>query len=420
MEPGKTDYAGWIGIDWASERHAVSVQAAESSRSERFILEHKPESLQAWFMSLRARFGGRKVAVAIEQSKGAVINFLLGLDFVHIFRVHPNSLKNYRQALYPSGAKDDPTDADLLVQFVRFHQDRIHPWVPDDVESRLLLRLVEGRRRVVNKRVRVTNELTQVLKEYFPQALQWAGDLDRVMACDFLLKWPTLQKLQKSRPESIRQFYREHGCRSGKRIDAHIEEIRLAYSLTTDRAVMESSVLMVRTIVSQLRALIEAVAHFDESIAEVYRQQPDSEIFSSFPGAGAALAPRLQAVMGTDRNRFEDAQQVSEYSGIAPVTERSGKTRWVHRRLACSRFVKQSFHEFAGQSIQQCAWARAYYDSKRSNDMGHHAALRALANKWIRIIFRCWKDQVPYDEQKYMESLKRRQPAWLRFLPALT
>jgi transposase len=418
MEMEKVDYAAWIGVDWGSEQHAVCLKAADSSRLEHCTLEQKAESLHAWFLNLLARFGGRKVAVAIEQSKGAVVNFLLGLDFVHIFRVHPMSLKNYRDALYPSGAKDDPTDAELILNFASLHQDKIRPWVPDEVDSRLLLRLVEGRRKTVNKRVRLTNELTQLLKEYFPQALDWAGELDRMMACDFLLKWPTLGKLQKSKPNAVRQFYNDHGCRSRELMDIRIEQIRSAQPLTTDKAIVESSVLMTKTIILQLRTLIEAVADFDESIKAVYQKQPDSEIFSSFPGAGAVLGPRLQAAMGADRNRFDDSEEVAEYSGIAPVTESSGKKKWVHRRLACSRFVKQSFHEFAGQSIVYCAWARAFYESKKAGGMGHHAALRALAYKWIRIIFRCWKDHVQYNDQKHMESLKRRQPAWLKFLPA--
>jgi transposase len=418
MEPDKVDYAAWIGIDWGSEQHAVCLQAADSSRLEHSTLEQKPESLHPWFLNLLARFGGRKVAVAIEQSKGAVVNFLLGLDFVHIFRVHPTSLKNYRKALYPSGAKDDPTDAELVVQFARLHQDKIRPWVPDEVDSRLLLRLVECRRKTVNKRVRLTNELTQLLKEYFPQALQWAGELDRVMACDFLLKWPTLQKLQKSKPDAVRQFYKDHGCRNHELIDSRIEEIRSAPPLTTDKAIVEPSVMMTKTIVLQLRTLMEAVAGFDERIKAVYQKLPDAEIFSSFPGAGPVLGPRLQAAMGADRNRFDDSGEVAEYSGIAPVTESSGKKKWVHRRLACSRFVKQSFHEFAGQSIVYCAWARAFYESKKAGGMQHHAALRALAYKWIRIIFRCWKDHAQYSEQKHMASLKRRHPAWLAFLPA--
>lgn len=418
MEPEKVDYAAWIGIDWGSEQHAVCLQADDSSRLEHCTLEQNAESLRGWFLNLRARFGGRKVAVAIEQSKGAVVNFLLGLDFVHIFRVHPMSLKNYRDALYPSGAKDDPTDAELILKFASLHQDKIRPWVPDEVDSRLLLRLVEDRRKTVNKRVRLTNELTQLLKEYFPQALDWAGDLDRMMACDFLLRWPTLWKLQKSKPDAVRRFYHDHGCRSRELIDTRMEQIRSAQPLTTDKAIVESSVLMSETIVLQLRTLIEAIARFDERIQAVYKKQPDSEIFSSFPGAGAVLGPRLQAAMGADRNRFGDSEEVAQYSGIAPVTESSGKKKWVHRRLACSRFVKQSFHEFAGQSILYCAWARAFYESKKAGGKGHHAALRALAYKWIRIIFRCWKDHVQYNDKKHMELLKRRQPAWLSFLPA--
>jgi transposase len=410
------EYAAWIGIDWGSEEHAVCLQAADSDELESCTLEQKADALHSWFMNLQTRFVGRKVAVAIEQSKGAVVNFLIGLDFVHIFRIHPKSLKNYRDALYPSGAKDDPVDAELLVQFARLHQNKIKPWVPDKPDSRLLLRLVECRRKTVNKRVRLTNELTQLLKEYFPQALDWAGNLDCAMACDFLLRWPTLQKLQKSKPEVIRRFYKNHGCRRSKVIDGRIEQIRSAHPLTEDTAIIESSVLMIQTIVPQLRILIEAIAAFDARIEEVFRKQPDSQIFSSFPGAGSALAPRLLAAMGSDRNRFESSQEVAEYSGIAPVTERSGKKEWIHRRFACSSFIKQSFHEFAGQSIIQCDWARAFYDSKRAKGKGHHSALRALAYKWIRIIFRCWKDQIPYDDQRYMDSLKRKSPAWLVFM----
>lgn len=420
MEAEKIDYAAWIGIDWGSEQHAVCLQAADSSSLEYSTLEQKADSLNAWFLNLRIRFGGRKIAVAIEQSKGALINFLLGLDFVHIYRIHPMSLKNYRHALYPSGAKDDPTDAELILKFARIHQDKIRPWVPEEVDIRLLLRLVEGRRKTVNKRVRLTNELTQLLKEYFPQALDWAGELDRIMACEFLMKWPSLQKLQKSKPDAVRHFYTSHGCRSRELIDARIEQIRSAQPLTTDKAIVESSVLMTKTLILQLRTLIEAVANFDESIKAVYEKQPDSEIFSSFPGAGPVLGPRLQAAMGADRNRFEDSEEVAEYSGIAPVTEMSGKKKWVHRRLACSRFVKQSFHEYAGQSIIGCTWAHAFYESKKADGMGHHAALRALAYKWIRIIFRCWKDHVQYNDQKHMESLKRKQPAWMSFMTAAT
>lgn len=414
----KPDYAAWIGLDWGSEKHAFALQAADSIPLETGTVKQTPEALHEWIGKLQARFPGQKVAVAIEQSKGAVINFLLGFDFVHVFRVNPKSLSKYRDALYPSGAKDDPPDAELVMNFVRLHADRIKPWVPDTPESRALLRLVEFRRKTIGQRTALTNALTQCLKEYFPQALEWAGDLDTVMACDFLSKWPTLEKLQKTKPEKIRKFYKEHGCRRSELIDERLKQMRSAIPLTQDSAVINTSVLMVETIVVQLRPLLEAIRRIDQEIEGIFRKHPDFEIFDSFPGAGAALAPRLQAAMGSDRSRFDSPDEVQKYSGISPVTRRSGKTTIVHQRRACSRFIKQSFHEFAGHSIPQCEWARAYYDMQRKSGKGHHAAVRALAYKWIRIIYRCWKARVPYDDVKYMESLRRKQAPCLVFLPA--
>jgi hypothetical protein len=115
----------------------------------------------------------------------------------------------------------------------------------------------------------------------------------------------------------------------------------------------------------------------------------------------------LAAAFGTDRSRWQSATELQSHSGIAPVTERSGKALWVHHRLACPKFIKQTFHEFADQSILFSQWARAYYDQQRGRGNDHHAALRALAYKRIRILFRCWRDRKPYDEATYMDALRR-------------
>lgn len=409
----KKNYAAWIGFDWGSEKHAVCLQPADSEKVQHSILEQKPAILQDWITTLLTRFGGRKVALAIEQTRGAVLHFLLAFDFVHIYPIHPKSLKNYRAALYPSGAKDDPNDAELLLRFMMFHQQRLRPWVPDSPEIRWLYRMVEYRRKAVGRRTRITNELTQLLKEYFPAALDFAGDLDRPMACDFLSKWPALDKLQKSDPKKITEFYRRHNCRSNQTINQRLEQIRSAVALTKDRAIIESSVLMVKTLIPQLRLLLRAIEVFEKNIEKTYRDLPDAAIFSSFPGAGAALAPRLLACMGSDRNRFNSAVQLAEYCGIAPVTERSGKSKWVHRRFACSKFLKQGFHEYAGHSIPHSDWARLYYHHKREQGKSHQEAVRVLAYKWIRIIYRCWKDSVPYDDATYLRSLKQKHPSWI-------
>ena len=193
------------------------------------------------------------VAVAIEQTKGAVIHALLGHDFVHVFRINPLSLASYRKAFSPGGAKDDPTDAEYLLEWVKLHRNRIKPWVPDDAPTRALQKLVEFRREIVNQRIALTNQLIQALKEYFPQALDWAGEIDRVMACDFLSKWPALGKIKKARPDTIREFYLQHGCRNRELIEERVKAICTAQALTEDSPVIETSVFVVQTMVRTLK-----------------------------------------------------------------------------------------------------------------------------------------------------------------------
>jgi transposase len=412
----KVEYAAYIGLDWGSEKHSVAFKAVGCSGIEKQTLKQKPEDLHGWLLKLQDKFGGRPVAIAIEQTKGAVIHALLGYEFVHVFRINPKSLADYRRAFAPGGTKDDPTDAEYLLEWLELHRERIKPWVPDDAQTRVLQKLVEFRREVVNQRVALTNQLTQVLKEYFPQALDWGGEIDRVMICDFLSKWPTLEKIKKARLDTIRTFYRQHGCRRSERIDEQLKAICTAQALTEDSAVIAASVCMVQTIVRALHPAIESIARLDKEIEERFNVHPDMAIFDSFPGAGPALAPRLLAAMGSDRGRFESASEVQKYSGIAPVTNRSGKHVWIHRRFACPKFLRQTFHEFAGQSIKFCTWARGYYDMKRRGGLGHHAAVRALAYKWIRIIFRCWHDRVRYNEEIYIRALHNKGSVVVAFI----
>jgi hypothetical protein len=112
----------------------------------------------------------------------------------------------------------------------------------------------------------------------------------------------------------------------------------------------------------------------------------------------------LIAAVGSKRQRFASANEMACCFGVAPVTAGSGQSRWVHWRWACSKFVRQSFHEWAACSIRTCEWARQYYDQQRDKGKGHHAAVRALAYKWIRIYFRCWRDGVAYSEERYLKA----------------
>ena len=130
------------------------------------------------------------------------------------------------------------------------------------------------------------------------------------------------------------------------------------------------------------------------------------------------MGPRLLCAFGTDRERFASALEVQSLSGVAPVTRKSGKSKVVRRRWACSKFLRQTFHEYAGHSIKYSSWARAYYAMMKERTGGHNAALRALAFKWIRILYRCWKDHKLYDESQYLDSLRLRNSPILKHLVA--
>lgn len=400
--------AACIGLDWADDHHDVSLLAAGADRVERRRLAHTPEALRDWVAELRQRFGGRPVGLCLELSRGPLIHALLEYDFLVLFPVNPLTLKRFRQAFATSGAKDDPTDADLLLELLVKHRDRLRAWMPDDPKTRALARLGEARRKTVDLRTRLTQQLSTELKGYFPQALDWTGKtLTSRLACDFLLRWPTLEAVQRARPETLRKFYYGHNCRRGDLIEQRIEAIRTAAPLTTDATIIETSILTVQMLASQIQVLGPAIARYEKDIKAILASHPDTDLFASFPGAGPALVPRLIAAFGTDRTRFQSATEVQQYTGIAPVTERSGQTTWVHWRWAAPTFLRQTFHEFAGLSIQHSAWARAYYDLQRERGKGHHAAVRALAFKWIRIIFRCWQNRTPYDEARYLQALQK-------------
>jgi transposase len=403
--------AARIGIDWADDHHDFCLQEAGSSRTESGRIAQDPRALAEWVAGLRQRFGGRPVGICLETSRAPLVAALIEHEFIVLYPVNPRTLKRFREAFAPNGAKDDPDDAGLLLELLSKHEDRLHRWVPDNPETRAITRLVEARRKAVDLRTKLTNQLAAELKGYFPQALSWAGELDTQLATDFLQRWPTLKDVQSAKAQTIRKFYYGHNCRRAELIEQRIEEIRTAVALTNDPAIVETSTLNVQMLARQIEALRPSITRYDKEIAKRFGTHPDAHLFESLPGSGPAMAPRLLSAFGSQRERFQAASEIQEYSGIAPVTKRSGKQCQTTWRWSAPKFVRQSFHEFARLSIHHSAWARAYYELQRERGKTRHAAIRALAFKWIRIIYRCWKERTAYDEAQYIQAL------WARHSP---
>jgi transposase len=415
MPKSSIPFAAFVGIDWADKKHDICLAVAGGGARERSVLEHRPAAIQAWADKLRERFGGSPIAVCLELSQGPIVSALLEHDIFVLFPVQPTTLARYRAAFTTSRAKDDPTDAEFALELLLCHPEKLSCLEPESGPMRSLRRLVELRRTLVDDRVRLTNRITAALKAYFPQVLEWFRDKDAAVFADFVERWPTLELVQRARNETLAAFFRAHNVRYERTIERRLQAIRAEQSLTTDTAVIAPMRLLVETLLPQLRAACAAIERFDEEIGRLCPTLPDYQLFSELPGAGPALAPRLLVAFGERRERFPNAAALQKFAGVAPVTERSGNKSWVHWRFSCSTFLRQTFTEWAGQTIPRSFWAKAFYQSCRARGMRHQAALRALAFKWIRVLYRCWIERTPYDETRYLMALQKRHAPLLQF-----
>jgi len=228
------------------------------------------------------------------------------------------------------------------------------------------------------------------------------------MALEFLGRWSNLGKLKQAKPAALRSFFYKHNSRSEEKIQARLDAIKNAVALTEDSMLIGVLQVKVLCLLRQIAAVQKSIEQFDARIEKTFRLQANASLFAELPGAGSVLAPRLAAVFGTRQNNWLSAEDLQRFSGVAPVRKQSGKKNDVRFRRARPIFVHQSVIEFAKCSITFCDWARLLYEHHLNKGKGKFAAIRSVAFKWLRIIFRCWKNNVSYDEIKYLRSLQRK------------
>jgi transposase len=413
--PTTHDFACLIGIDWADTKHDFCETDDHGETHTYGIISSKPEAIHKWVISLKKRYPNQQIAISCELKKGPLVHALLKYDHITIFSINPSTVAKYRKAFVHSGAKDDPSDAKFQVDILRLHMDKLRAIEPDAADIRALAQLVEYRRKLVQDRVDLSNRITSILKSYYPQVLDWFKERDTIIFCEFVNRWPDLATAKRARKNTLINFFNQHNSRYPATNEKRIESIKSAFPLTDDPGVVEPNSIMIKLLVPQLKLLIEAIEEMDKEIRTRYRAQKDRVIFDSFPGAGPQLAPRLLVAFGSNRSRYETAADMQKYAGVAPVIERSGKKSWTHWRYSCPKFLRQTFVEWAGQSVRFSFWAKAYYQQQMEKGKPHNTAIRSLAFKWIRIAFSCWKTRTVYDESKYLEALKQRGSPLLQY-----
>jgi transposase len=397
-----------IGLDRSDKKADLHLITTATGQRRSQTIDTAPEALWEWLRALRQQHPQARVGLCLEQPAVHLIAFLEAYEWVTLYPINPITLQKYREAFVTSRAKDDAQDAFYLAELLLTHHYQLQPWAPEDSATRAVQQLVFHRRAVVDERTGLTNRRIALLKSYFPQALVLCGeDLWRPLATRFLLKWSSLQAVQKAKPATLKAFYHLNGSRSAKLMEQRLALVAQAVPVTDETAVIESFVLRVQLLCRQLQLVQQTIAHYEKQIAAAYAAHPDREIFASLPGAGPVLGPRLLASLGSQRERFGAAADLQHYTGVAPVTKRSGGSCYIHRRDLCPKFHRQSFHEYAKASLRSSRWAAAYYLQQRTKGSPHQTAVRALAFKWQRVIWRCWQNHTPCQEAIYEAALRK-------------
>jgi transposase len=392
-----------IGIDWADREHAYAATLPDGT-VEQGSFKHNPAAIKHWIEAFQNRFPNVMLEICIETSRGSLVNALVQFDSVTLYPVNPYALSSYRKAFAHGGGKSDPVDARLIMQFLTQHKHGLRPLRQNGPLTRELEALTKHRRQLVDQRVALGNQLLSLLKDYFPALTELKASKPYAhFILAILRRWPTLADVQKAGPTKLTKLL--FGLGTKARILQRVETLMTATPLSTDQTLLRTSARFAQALAAQLHALNVAIKQYDLEIKRVVETHADYAIFESLPGASVKTQARMIAALGDDRARFQSAAALQSAAGIAPLTTQSGKSRMVSRRWAATTFVMQTFHEYAGLSIRQCAWAKAYYDAQLKKGKSSNTAKRALAFKWLRIIHRCWITRTPYNEAHYLARL---------------
>jgi len=367
----------------------------------REALELLEGRLVTWAHGVRA-----DVRVVIETSQALVVDWLSTTGFT-VYPVNPKVADARRK---PSGAKTDQLDAAILARGWQ-ETDTLRPLRPAVetwVELRQLTRVDAA---LTAEHTRLVNELPAVLNSYYPVVLDLFDDLSRPTALAFLAQWADPRDSRALSVSQLARWLRQQRYPHAEAAAAQMHARRQAPALGATPGKSRAQIRWVRALVAQLQALEAHRREIREQIAELFTAHADHDLWASGPGTGPLLGARLVAAFGTDRDWFASAEAVHALAGTSPVAYQSGKLRRVHLRRACDKHFRQTMHQLAFASLTRCTWARADYDAYRARGHGHHAALRALTNVWLRILFRMWQDRAPYDEARFVAARARRQAA---------
>jgi len=398
----------FIGDDWAEDHHDLEIEDQDGRRVARARL---PEGLEgitrlhalvaqhapAEWADLTPEQIAAQVIIGIETDRGPWVTALRATGY-QVFAINPLSAARYRQRHSTSGAKSDVGDAHVLAEIVRLDRDHHRAVAGDSDLAEAIKLLARAHQTAVWERTRQLLRMRSTLLEYFPAAVQAFEDLAAPDALWVLGRAPDpdrAAKLTRGQLVAALRTARRHHVET--KADALLRVLRTP-ALRQPATLQGAYAAVVTGQVGMITALNEQIAGLHEVMAEHFGRHPDADIYLSQPGFAVVLAARTLGEFGDDKDSFASSRARKNYSGQSPITRASGKKSVVLARYATNRRLGAALHLQAFAALGASPGARAYYDALRARSIGHHAALRQLANRLVGILHGCLKTGAVYDE----------------------
>lgn len=396
------------GIDWASEEHALCVVDAAGRKSAGELFAHDEAGIRSLVARMRSLGVGR---VAIERPDGLLVDRLLEAGFT-VFPVHPNALKATRPRYEAAGGKSDGFDAYCLAELARTDSHRFRALRPDRDETKALRALTRTREDLVAARVRLANELRAQLQAFWPGAAAIFADVDSPIALAFLERYPSPADARGLGPKRLEGFLARHGYCGRRSAEELLARLRSAPEGRAGALEAEARRGAVLGLVAALRPIVAQIRELTSQIAGAVRAHPDGQVFLPLfkDPKSVVTAARLVAEIGDDRARYPSAEVLAADAGMAPVARESGKRKVASFRRACDKRLRDAVSCLADSTRHHHPWARSVYLRARSRGLDHPHAIRVLGRAWLRVLWRCWQDEVAYDPARH-GNLQRLQPA---------
>ncbi len=396
----------YVGIDWADTHHDALVIDEKGRQVGSLRIDHSPQGmskLTTFLEQIISTAPKEQMACIIETTHGLLIAHLLEAGWP-VYPVNPRTVDRRRSA---SGAKTDTIDAYLLAKTGRADFADLHRLTPDSEKVAELKLLTRDQDALIQTQTRLVNQLTACLKAYYPVALELFIKLQQHTTLVFLQTYPTPQAAKSASTDQITHVLKQAGHPNPLAVAPKIVERLQSPHLQADAVITRTKSRLMVALVGQLLPLIVQIAQYDKEIDTLFLTHEDHAIFKSLPRAGQRLAARLLAEIGDDRKRYQDASSLQALGGTSPVLYQSGMYSKAHRRLGCIKPLRNALQQFAWQTTQSEAWARAYYQRKRAEGKSHTVAVRALANVWVRIIFAMWFHHRCYETTTFEQAQRQ-------------